>query len=111
MSTPEERLKIAGSILDFEARRDRQGRLQIYKLPAGDGGGTYEVAGINERYHPEEARHLAQLIEAGHYEEAEEQALEIIATFTDVVTTWSTSTALESYLRDCAFNRGPRGAA
>jgi peptidoglycan hydrolase-like protein with peptidoglycan-binding domain len=111
MSTLEERLKIAGSILDFEARRDRQGRLQIYKLPAGDGGGSYEVAGINERYHPEEASHLAQLIEAGHYEEAEEQAREIIATFTDVVTTWSTSTAVESYLRDCAFNRGPRGAA
>jgi hypothetical protein len=28
------------------------------------------VAGINERYHPEEARHLARLIEQGHFSEA-----------------------------------------
>ena len=48
MSTPQERLRIAESILNFEARRDRQGRLQVYKLPSGDGGGAFEVAGINE---------------------------------------------------------------
>ena len=110
MSTADERHKMAEAILNFEARRDKHGHLQIYKLPAGDGGGAYEVAGINERYHPDEARHLAELIEAGRHEEAEQQATEIIATFTDVVTTWTTSPAIESYLRDCAFNRGPRGA-
>ena len=111
MSTPEERLQMAQAILDFEARRDRQGRLAVYILPSDDGGGTYEVAGINERYHPEEARQLAELIEAGQHDEAEALALEIIATFTDAVGTWSKVAAIESYLRDCAFNRGPRGAA
>ena len=65
MSTAEERLRMAKSIIDFEARRDAKGRLQVYKLPAGDGGGTYEVAGINDRYHPVEAAHLAQLVKAG----------------------------------------------
>lgn len=26
-------------IVDAEARRDRQGRIRVYELPAGDGGG------------------------------------------------------------------------
>ncbi len=33
------RAKIAKSIVDFEARRDAQGHLTVYNLPAGDGGG------------------------------------------------------------------------
>src|ERR1700674_1856787 len=111
MSTPEERLRIAASIVNFEARRDRQGRLQVYKLPPEDGGGSFEVAGINDRYHPEEARHLADLIQAGRYDDAEAQAREIVATYTDFVTRWTRVTAFECYLRDSAFNRGPRGAA
>src|ERR1700730_9046603 len=98
MSTPEERLRIAESILNFEARRDKQGRLQVYKLPPGDGGGAFEVAGINERYHPQEAQHLADLISAGRYDEAEAAAREIIATYTDFVTRWTSITGVESYL-------------
>lgn len=111
MISAADRLKIAESILNFEARRDSQNRLKVYKLDPSDGGGSYEVAGINEKYHPEEARHLADLIGAGRYAEAETQATEIIATFTDAVTTWTNVAAIESYLRDSAFNRGPRGAA
>ncbi|AWL98759.2 M15 family metallopeptidase [Bradyrhizobium amphicarpaeae] len=111
MSTPADRQRMAASILSFEARRDKQGRLTVYKLPSDDGGGTYEVAGINERFHPEEARMLADLIEAGQFQEAERRACEIIATYTDGVSTWSKTPAIECYLRDCCFNRGPRGAA
>lgn len=111
MSTNEERRKIAQSILNFEARRDGAGRLAVYKLPAGDGGGTYEVAGINDKYHPAEARALADLIAAGRHAEAEARAVEFMAAFTDSVASWSKVTAIESYLRDSAFNRGPRGAA
>jgi lysozyme family protein len=106
-----DRMKIAQSILNFEARRDSKGHLKIYKLPKSDGGGKYEVGGINERYHPEEAKHLADLILAGKFSEAEDAALEIIATFTDVVSSWTKQSAIESYLRDCAFNRGARGSA
>jgi lysozyme family protein len=87
------------------------GAIDCAWLAPEDGGGTYEVAGINDRYHPQEAEHLAQLIHAGQYEEAERQAKEIIATYTDFVTRWTASTAIECYLRDCAFNRGARGAA
>ena len=105
------RAKMAKSIVDFEARRDRQGHLTVYNLPAGDGGGRYEVAGINERYHPQEAAKLRDLINAGRHEEAENYAAEVIAKCTDVVSKWTTVPAIEAYLRDCVFNRGPGGAA
>lgn len=105
------RLRMAARIVDFEARRDAQGRIEVYELPPDDGGGTFEVAGINDRIHLEEARHLASLVRAGRQAEAEEQAREIVATLTDVVTTWTTAPAVEFCLRDCAFNRGTRGAA
>jgi hypothetical protein len=41
---------MAAAILNFESRRDCKGHLMVYILPAGDGGGRYEVGGINERY-------------------------------------------------------------
>lgn len=101
---------MAMAIVEFEARLVH-GHLAIYILPKSDGGGAYEVAGINERFHPEEAEHLAQLINEGRYDDAEQQACEYIAGFTDNVRTWTGNPAIESYLRDCSFNRGPRGCA
>ncbi len=103
------RLKAAQFILNCEARREH-GRLAVYRLPSADGGGTFEVAGINDRYHPEMARRLRQLIEDGAYAEAETQAVHYLAQYTDVVTKWTTVPALEVFLRDCCFNRGPKGA-
>ena len=41
------------AIVDLEARRDSKGHVILYKLPANDGGGQWEIAGINSRYHPE----------------------------------------------------------
>ena len=102
---------MAESIVNFEARRDAQGHLRVYILPAGDGGGRYEVAGINDRYHPQEAARLRQLIEAARFDEAEDYAAEVIADYTDVVSKWTTVPEIEAYLRDSAFNRGPGGAA
>ena len=102
---------MAESIVQFEGRRDAQGHLRVYILPAGDGGGRYEVAGINDRYHPQEAARLRQLIDAGRFDEAEDYAAEVIAEYTDVVAKWTTVPSIESYLRDAAFNRGPGGAA
>lgn len=111
MSTLEQRMKMAGAILEFEARRDSKGRLKVYDLDPLDGGGAYEVAGINERYHPVEAEELADLIQKGQYEQAEIRAREIILGYTDFAASWTNVAAIESYLRDTAFNRGPRGAA
>jgi lysozyme family protein/peptidoglycan hydrolase-like protein with peptidoglycan-binding domain len=111
VSTEKEREVMAREILDYEARRDAQGRLEIYRLPPDDGGGAFEVGGINERHHPEEARHLADLINAGRHEAAEITAREFIATYTDFVARWTGATAIEFFVRDCAFNRGRGGAA
>lgn len=108
---PAYQLKIGQFIVNAEARRDKQGRIAIYKLPKGDGGGTFEVAGINDRYHPHTAEHLKELIELGKHAVAENLAIEYICSYTDVVTTWCRWSCVEAYLRDCAFNRGPGGAA
>ena len=111
MSTPEQRRLMAGAIADFEARRDSQGRIAIYKIPSGDGGGKYEVAGINDRYHPEECAALMELIKGGQHAKAEALATDYIASYTDVVVSWCAVPAVESYLRDTCFNRGAGGAA
>lgn len=105
------RKKMAESIVQFEGRRDPQGHLRVYILPPGDGGGRYEVAGINDRYHPQEATRLRALIDVGRFDEAEDYAADVIADYTDVVSKWTTVPQIEAYLRDVAFNRGPGGAA
>lgn len=105
------RIAMAKQIVDFEARRDRFGHLIAYKLPAADGGGRYEVAGINERYHKNECDELVRLIDRKKYAEAERRAREFIAQFTDIAGRWCNNKAVEFYLRDCTFNRGPGGAA
>jgi len=111
MSTPEQRQRMAAAIVNFEARRDGQGHLEVYQLPAGDGGGRYEVAGINERYNKETADTLVSLIEQSRFDEAEALATEFIAQDTDRVTSWTHVPAIEFYLRDCVFNRGATGGA
>ncbi|KAB2851154.1 MAG: DUF2272 domain-containing protein, partial [Hyphomicrobiaceae bacterium] len=109
--SPARRIAMARIIADFEARRDSQGRLVVYKLDPKDGGGRYEVAGINERYHKQECDELVRLIESGRHAEAEERAREFVARYTDTAAGWCHNDAIEFYLRDSMFNRGPGGAA
>jgi hypothetical protein len=80
-------------------------------LPAGDGGGRYEVAGINERYNKDTVDKLVALIEDGKYDEAEELATEFIAQDTDRAMEWTSVASIEFYCRDCVFNRGGGGGA
>jgi hypothetical protein len=80
-------------------------------VPPGDGGGRYQVAGINERFNKAVADRLVDLIEAGEYDRAEELAREFVASGTDVVVTWSKIPGTEFYLRYTVFNRGHAGAA
>lgn len=110
-SSPAQRRAMAAAIINFEARRDSKGRLAVYGLPSWDGGGTFEVAGINDRYHPKMAHRLAALIKDGKHAEAEREVEDYLLTYTDAVKDWSTLPAIEFVLRDCAFNRGPTGAA
>lgn len=101
------------AIVQFEARRDQQGRISVYRMPAGDGGGSFEVAGINERYHPGKATRLKTLIMQGSYQAAEKEAAEYIIDYTSPVEKWLENRAVgaEFYLRDTYFNAGPGGAA
>lgn len=108
---PEHEIEIGQHILDEEARRDRNGRLAVYQLPAGDGGGTFEVAGINDRYHPQAAARLASLIASKKYSQAEQEAIEYILKVTDEAGNWARSPSSEAILRDTAFNRGITGCA
>jgi lysozyme family protein len=101
---------MAKAIVDFEARRVN-GKLTVYHPPANDGGGAYEVAGINVRYHPAQAAKLKALIEAGRADEAEIAAADFVLAYTEAAAAWTTDAGVEFYLRDAIFNRGPKGAA
>jgi hypothetical protein len=97
-------------IVDYEARRDANGHLKVYYLPSGDGGGSREVAGINDRYHPEALDQIEKLLAERRYEEAEETAAAHIQQYTDPVAMLSMVPSIQFALRDAAFNRGPTGA-
>lgn len=111
------RTQMGQEIVNFEGRF-KNGKLQVYQLPSGDGGGDYEVAGINERYHPTKAAELKALIESGQHQEAEAAAAAYIVDYTDPILKFFPSPEyaeanphVEFLLRDTAFNRGAKGAA
>jgi len=117
---PDTRDIMGARILYFEARRDAHGRLAVYDLPEGDGGGSYEVAGINNKYHPQPARKLRRMIENKEFQAAEDFAAQYIVGYTDAVVRWfdfdgvdasPDYQGIEFFLRDSSFNRGPTGAA
>jgi hypothetical protein len=104
------RLEMVQFIVDYEARRGPDGKVIVYKLPRGDGGGRFEVAGINERYHRAEAVRLRRIIEAGDPDQAEREAVKYIAGKTDFPARVAKTNTIKFLLRDIAWNRGPTGA-
>lgn len=109
--TPERKLEVAKFIQGAEARRDAKGRIKVYALPKGDGGGRFEYSGLNERFNGPVLTEILGLVRAGQHERAERVALEAIAADTEPVVKWGAPDAVEAYLRDTWFNRGPLGAA
>lgn len=103
--------EIGKFIVKMEGRRDSNGNLTIYKLPSGDGGGDFEIAGINDKYHFGEAMKLKKMIEEGKFEEAENEAIDYIIKYTNFHQDWHIDERVQVFLRDCRFNRGPTGAA
>lgn len=105
---------IADNIIALEARTDKNGNIKEYTLPAADGGGTHEIAGINNKYHPEAYARIKALLDAGKQEEARQAISDHIIHYTqpaaDFLTTQGTkSQAAEYMLRDIYFNMGPPG--
>jgi lysozyme family protein len=113
----EKRHAMGKAIVEFEGRY-KGGKLQHYKLPPGDGGGSGEVAGINQKYHPKEYAKLKGMIEKGQHEQAEAEAAAYIEEYTRPVLKFFPSPqsaeanpSIEFVLRDASFNRGAKGAA
>jgi len=91
--------------VDWEGRKDKDGNLAIYKLPSGDQGGSYEVAGINDGYHPEAFKRISALPP----QERAKAAAEYIQGYTAPLVE-KLPQALQPFTQDLAFNRGLGGA-
>jgi hypothetical protein len=95
----------AEQTVDWEARKDKQGNLVVYELPTGDDGGSYEVAGINNRFHPQAAEELKNMepgLRRGY-------AASYIGRYTAPLTD-KLPEAYRPFFQDMAFNRGLTGA-
>lgn len=95
----------AQKTIGWEGRRDKSGNLSVYELPPGDMGGTYEVAGINNRYHPDAAKALKEMDPSRR----EEFAARYIMDYTAPVTS-KLPEAYRPFFQDLAFNRGLAGS-
>lgn len=95
----------AKKTVDWEGRKDQQGNLSVYKLPSGDMGGSYEVAGINDKYHPEAAMELKNMPP----ELRKDYAANYIVKYTSPLVS-KVPEKLQPFVQDLAFNRGIGGA-
>lgn len=91
--------------IDWEARKDKQGNVQVYKLPAGDMGGNFEVAGINDKYHPDAFKRIAALPAQERAQAAAQYVKEYTSPFVSKL-----PEAIRPFAQDLAFNRGMGGA-
>jgi lysozyme family protein len=91
--------------VEWEGRKDKQGNLAVYKLPSGDMGGNYEVAGINDRYHPEAFKAISTLPAQDRAKAAAEYIQGYTAPLVERL-----PQALQPFTQDLAFNRGLGGA-
>ena len=107
VTSPQEQgqLPLPMQTVDWEARKDAQGYPAVYKLPSGDMGGKYEVAGINDRYHPE----AFQVISSLPAQERAKAAAEYIQGYTSPLVE-KLPQQLQPFTQDLAFNRGLGGA-
>lgn len=91
--------------IDWEARKDKQGNVQVYKLPAGDMGGSFEVAGINDKYHPDAFKRIAALPAQERAQAAAQYVKEYTSPFVSKL-----PEPIRPFAQDLAFNRGMGGA-
>jgi len=102
---PSGELPLPLQTVEWEGRKDKQGNLAVYKLPAGDMGGTFEVAGINDRYHPEAFKAISSLPAQDRAKAAAEYIQGYTAPLVERL-----PQALQPFTQDLAFNRGLGGA-
>lgn len=95
---------VANNTINWEARRDKQGNLAVYDIPSGDYGGTREVAGITDKYHPEAFKRIAALPPGQREQASTDYVLEYTAPIANLV-----PEPLKAQAVDLGFNRGPGG--
>ena len=98
------------AIVDLEARRNEDGTLKIYRLPENDGGGEFEIAGINDRYHPEALADLRAMQPDQRETYAARYIEEYALRYTKLDEVRLKPGTRFSVL-DTTFNRGPGGSA
>ena len=102
---PSGELPLPLQTVEWEGRKDKQGNLAVYKLPTGDMGGNFEVAGINDRYHPEAFKAISSLPAQDRAKAAAEYIQGYTAPLVERL-----PQALQPFTQDLAFNRGLGGA-
>lgn len=95
--------------LGVEARRDKQGRLQVYTPPSGDGGGSFEIAGITSRFQPKEAARLKALVESGQSDQAEAEAKDFYRRRAAPFTQFTKNKGVQLQVSDIVHHRGEGG--
>jgi len=106
MKQEQDPLSIAAlKTIDWEARKDKQGNVQVYKLPAGDMGGNFEVAGINDKYHPDAFKRISSLPAQERAQAAAQYVKEYTSPFVSKL-----PQEVQPFAQDLAFNRGMGGA-
>jgi len=95
---------VRSNTINWEARRDRQGNIAVYDIPAGDFGGSREVAGITDKYHPEAFKRIASMAPQDREPAAAAYVVEYAAPIANAV-----PEPLKPYAVDLVFNRGPGG--
>lgn len=101
---PSNGLPLPLQTVEWEGRKDKQGNLAVYKLPSGDMGGNYEVAGINDRYHPEAFKAISSLPP----QERAKATAEYIQGYTAPLVE-KLPQVYQRFTQDMAFNRGMGG--
>ncbi|NDH68847.1 MAG: hypothetical protein EBY22_13270 [Gammaproteobacteria bacterium] len=91
--------------VDWEGRKDANGNLIVYDLPSGDEGGSQEIAGINNRYHPEAFDQVSSLPP----QERAKAAAGYIQKYTAPLVSLLPA-KIQPFVQDMAFNRGMGGA-
>ena len=102
---PKNEYDSALATVDMEARKDKSGNVMVYNIPSGDMGGSYEVAGINDKYHPAAAQMLKNLPPEERRDAAARYVVEYTKPFTSKL-----PEPYRPFFQDLAFNRGVGGA-
>lgn len=105
--------KMMATLLNFEDDRvTGPASLRVMRLPEGDGGGEYEIAGICDGIEPKEFNAIKAKLEAGKRDEAWEMCLDYVERKTHNGKVWSPyMLAVQFFLRDMIFNMGDGGCA